>query len=174
MYMKKFLKGVMLMLVLGGAFLIASALMANAESPAPEATPVLTMSASQWAAYKAAREAKDWAACEELTVYPDVKAWDAQNQGQAKFVLTDYTGARTDFDRALTYADQAEALGRTKTMERLRAMVGKALKSIDEVESLNKARAAKKAAKPVRMDKKKSTIGKAPGDAGSNSDTAKK
>ena len=92
----------------------------------------LSMDADSWAAYKDAREAKDWAKCEELTVFPDVKAWDANNQGQEKFVAEDYLGAKADFERALKHADKADEVGRSKGMEKLRKMVNKALRAIEK------------------------------------------
>jgi hypothetical protein len=100
----------------------------------------LDMTPTQWAAYKEARDAKNWAKAEELTVFPDVKAWDAQNQGQEKFVAEDYSGAKADFTRALGYADEADKVGRSEGLTNsdgvnLRDMVKKALDSIAKNEA---------------------------------------
>jgi hypothetical protein len=95
----------------------------------------LSMSPTQWAEYKEARAEKNWAKAEKLTVFPDVRAWDAQNQGQEKFVDKDYAGAKADFERALKHADEADKVGRSKGLTnsngvKLRNMVKKALEAI--------------------------------------------
>lgn len=93
-------------------------------------TAKLSMGKAKWEAYKQARLEKNWALCEQLTVFPDVKAWDANNAGYEAFKAGRYQEAHEDFVRALKYAKEADAIGRSRGMDKLRRMIFRDEKTI--------------------------------------------